>query len=93
MKRQPLLLLRHPYAILAAGVLLLVLVGCGSETPVAPTAEVAETVPAQDDAMESPLSPTTAPAVATVASINSVRVAIFAFTSIWLLSATSSYES
>jgi hypothetical protein len=43
--------------------LLLVLVGCGSEMPLIPTAEPVETAP-QADVLESPLSPTPAPAVA-----------------------------
>lgn len=53
-------------AVLAAVVLLVVLVGCGSEMPATPTPEDVETVPSED-VLESPLSPTAVPAAATEA--------------------------
>ena len=61
MNHQWLMLLRRPYAMLAVVVLLLVLVGCGSEMPATPTTEVVATVPPAD-VLKSPLLPTAAPA-------------------------------
>ena len=63
MNHQRLILLRRPYAMLAAVVLLAVLVGCRSEIAMTPTSEAVETAP-QMDVLESPLSPTAAPAIA-----------------------------
>ena len=59
------LLLHRPNGLFVGVALLLMLMGCESKTPVvAPTQEAQRTASAQEDALQSPLSPTAPPAVA-----------------------------